>query len=235
MRILLYGSIFLNVILVLAGIYYAQRRWQFQNRIISFHNYASNPQYAEQINLESVYFGEGKIVMLGNSHFYKAHWDELLSRNDVINRGIGSDITLGYLHRLNYVLNSHPSICFIEGGSNDIAFHVPLDSIISNLSLLIDTLRQCNIIPVLHTVIYAAKPYPNSETFNVQIDALNLKIQKLAHAENVDLIDINALLSEDGFLKDEFCQADHNHLTWHYCHNLKWKTEIEKVLKKHSF
>ena len=37
--------------------------------------------------------------MLGNSNTYGVDWVELLDREGIINRGIGSDITEGFLNR----------------------------------------------------------------------------------------------------------------------------------------
>ena len=58
--------------------------------------------------------------MLGNSLTNRISWNELLVRDDIANRGIGSDITAGFINRINFVFNVKPKICFIEGGVNDL-------------------------------------------------------------------------------------------------------------------
>ncbi|MFT4019161.1 MAG: hypothetical protein QM668_19515 [Agriterribacter sp.] len=46
------------------------------------------------------------------------------------NRGIGSDVTEGYINRINDIFELEPKICFIEGGVNDLARNIPEDIII---------------------------------------------------------------------------------------------------------
>ncbi len=52
--------------------------------------------------------GQKNIVMLGNSLTNRISWNELLGRDDVANRGIGSDITAGFTHRINFAFNVNP-------------------------------------------------------------------------------------------------------------------------------
>src|ERR1700761_8753298 len=156
---LLFFSLILNVLFVLTGLFLMGKRWYFEYTLpppAVLETYYRNPQYAEQIQIEPAYIRPVKIIMLGNSLMYKAHWDELLNRGDIGNRGIGSDITEGYLHRLNYVLDCHPRICFIEGGINDLELHYPVDTTIAHLEMILDSLHSARIIPVLHTVLYVS-------------------------------------------------------------------------------
>ena len=226
-------SLVANIVFALGIVYFIAKRWYFEHQVQNSTSvyFWDNPQYAEQVNLESAYAMTGKIVMLGNSLIYKEHWNELLQRNDVINRGIGSDITEGYLPRLRYVLNAHARICFIEGGLNDLATHIPPDSTIAHLSVLVDTLLHYNIIPVLHTVIYVSKG-SDGQWMNAAITALNKKILTLARQKGAECIDLNPTLSENGVLKPAYSQSDGIHLT--ALGYLQWKAAIEQMLRKHA-
>jgi lysophospholipase L1-like esterase len=228
-------SFLLNILLLLTGIFVVAKRCLFQyslNHPPALPSYWDNPQYSEQLNIEPAYIRPDKIIMLGTSHVYKAHWDELLGRSDIGNRGIGSDITEGYLHRLQFVLDSHPLICFIEGGGNDIAMHIPADTIISKLGKLVDTLRTAHIIPVLHTIFYVGADYPRSAWVNDQITVVNKKILEFAAGRNVEYIDMNPTFAPADVLLPRYSQPDGIHLNAHayFC----WKDEIEKVLKTHN-
>jgi lysophospholipase L1-like esterase len=170
--------------------------------------------------------------MLGTSHVYKAHLDELLHRSDIANRGIGSDITEGYLHRLQYVFASHPKICFLEGGVNDIYEHIPIDSVITHLRKIVDTLTAAQIVPIMHTVFYVAAFYPGSSRFNKQVAALNKKIVALAAKRHIAYIDLNPIIAPGRVLLPQYCQPDGIHLN--ASAYLRWKDEIEKVLKQHN-
>jgi lysophospholipase L1-like esterase len=228
-------SYLFNVLLLLTGIFFALKRWHFQyvlDHPAKLPSYLRNPQYAEQLNIEPAYIRPVKIVMLGTSHVYKAHWDELLHRSDIGNRGIGSDITEGYLHRLQYVLGSHPQICFLEGGANDIEQHIPIDTVLGHIQKIVDTLSAAHIIPVLHTVFYAAHSYPGSDYFNDRVTALNKKILALAERRHLGCIDLNKVIAPARNLLSQYGQPDGIHLN--ATAYLRWKVEIEKILKRYN-
>ena len=228
-------SLLCNILFLLTGIFFIVKRWNFQYKLDHppiLPSYRQNPQYSEQISIEPAYIRPAKIIMLGTSHVYKAHWDELLNRSDIGNRGIGSDITEGFLHRLQFVLDSRPQICFIEGGGNDIAEHIPVDTIIANLGKLVDTLRSSHITPVLHAIFHVAANYPSSDYINDRISMVNKKIRQLAAGRDVEYIDINPAFAPKDVLLPQYSQSDGIHLNARAY--LRWKSEIEKVLKTHN-
>lgn len=232
---LLIVSLIVNFVFFATAIFFVVKRWLFQYRIehpTVINSYRNNWEYAEQVNLQTAYQRQVKIVMLGDSRLYKIHWDELLNRGDIANRGIGLDDTEGYLHRLQYVFNGHPAICFIEGGVNDIQRHIPEDSTLSNLKRLVDTFRSAHITPVLHTVLPVTKKFLNAGRVNQKVQSLNIRIRQLAADEGVDCIDLCPLLAPQQYLSAGNAQADGIHLTAK-CY-LVWKDAIEKLLREKS-
>ncbi|HTR30909.1 MAG TPA: GDSL-type esterase/lipase family protein [Puia sp.] len=228
-------SYLFNILFILTGAFFAVKRLRFQYKLdhpATRPTYTNNPQYAEQLNIEPAYVRPVNVILLGTSHVYKAHWDELLNRSDIGNRGIGSDITAGYLHRLQYVLNSHPRICFIEGGGNDIALHIPIDTIVANMGKLLDTLRYAHIVPVLQAEFYVGADYPASDFINGRLQTLNQQMSRLAASRHVEYLDLNPIVAPDGVLLPWYCQPDNIHLNAHAY--LRWKDEIEKVLRIHD-
>jgi lysophospholipase L1-like esterase len=228
-------SYLLNIFLLFAGLFFAVKRYDFQYQLDHppvFPSYMENPQYREQLNIEPAYIRPAKIIMLGTSHVYKAHWDELLGRSDIANRGIGSDITEGFLHRMQFVLDAHPSICFIEGGGNDIAVHIPTDTIITNLGKLLTTLQTAHVCPVLHTIFHVAANYPACDWTNDRITMVNKSILQLAASRHIECIDMNATFAPDNVLLPQYSQPDGIHLNARAY--LAWKSELEKTLKNHN-
>jgi alpha-glucosidase len=224
-----------NILFLLTGAFFLLKRWDFEYKLNHppfVPSYRENPQYSEQLNIEPAYIQPENIILLGTSHFYKAHWDELLHRSDIGNRGIGSDITEGYLHRLQYVLSNHPRICFIEGGGNDIAAHIPINTIISNLGKLVDTLESFRIHPVLHDIFYVAADYPGSSYINDRITMVNQRIRQLAADRHVECIDLNPTIAPGEVLLPQYAQPDGIHLNAraYQC----WRDAIEKVLQTHN-
>lgn len=206
-----------SVTLNLAGVlFFVGKRYIFQHHMKEErkeHSYLDNPQYIEQVSIQGAYNKPANIVMLGNSHVFKARWDELLNRSDVAVRGIGSDVTAGYLHRIDQVLRVHPRICFIEGGANDLWYYKPVDSIILNLGRLVDTLKAAGITPVLHQLPPFARSEPTAVDYNARVRDLNARIRQLADRKGCYCMDLYSLLQEDGYLARTYAQPDGVHLT----------------------
>jgi lysophospholipase L1-like esterase len=188
-----------------------------------------NERYRIFIDLYSIYQGEKDIVMLGNSLTAGVDWSELLNRPDIANRGIGGDITEGFIHRISYIFNLNPKICFIEGGVNDIAINIPNETIIKNFRILADTMKSRDIKPVLTTVTYVTKKSRLSYKRH-KITELNQLIYHLAKEKNIAVIDLNPQISEGDFLKPEYAVSDGLHFNGK-TYSI-WKNEVEKILQQ---
>lgn len=196
------------------------------------YSYTENPHYFKRMELFATQKDQKNMVMLGNSLTEGGQWDKILGRTDVANRGIGSDVTEGYIHRINDVFDLKPKICFIEGGVNDLARNIPQDTIIRNLAILIDTLRSESVIPVLNAVTYVADNYKaiNPKAFNSSIKNLNRAIVALAKEKKVRLIDLNGKITDGEYLLKKYTVADGIHYTA-ATYSL-WEKEIMKIFKK---
>lgn len=219
-----------SLIIVLALIaWYAYSRYldaQFANL------YLKNENYKVQVDMyKNFRTTQADIVMLGNSLTYNANWNELLGRKNIVNRGIHSDITAGYLHRLSYVYKLKPKLCFIEGGVNDVYANYSVSEIFENYCLIIDTLRDHHIIPIIQSTLFVAGKRDKSQSMNKKIQELNKLLLEYAHRQSIEYLDINSLVSQNGFLK--------NNLTYDGIHlnadgYSLWIPEVEKVLIKYG-
>lgn len=213
---------------------YPQRVYKRINSIFrdKKHQYSfiDNPSYLELTDLYTVYSGQKNIVMLGNSLTNRISWNELLGRDDIANRGIGSDITAGFINRINFVLNVKPKICFIEGGVNDLEQNINDEIIIKNLTTLLDTLLSNNVKPVLTTGSLITKINSDAGNFNLKIKKLNNEIKKLAIGKKIELIDLNPRLTDGDFLRSENAIADGIHFT-SKAYKI-WREEVIKILDK---
>ena len=152
-----------------------------------------------------------RIVMLGDSITYKVDWNELLSRTDVANRGIGNDNTKGFINRLSdiYVLN--PETCFIMGGINDFIRGVSANKVFINYTKILKDLRNNGITPIIQSTLYVSETISNWSIINKKVDELNKMLREYANKEDVIFIDVNKELSTGGAL-DSIYTYDGVHL-----------------------
>lgn len=194
--------------------------------------YLGNQNYSLQLGYEDLYeTSSADVIMLGDSHTYNLNWDELLNRKGIVNRGIDGDITQGYLHRLNYIYKLNPKLCFIEGGINDFYAHFGVREVFKNYAEILEALKSHKIIPVIQSTLFVAKSYTSAKETNKKVEELNQLLIKYAKENKIEYLDINSLVSNNGFLKEEL-SYDGLHL------NAKgyilWKPLIEEVLVRHK-
>ena len=171
------------------------------------------------------------IVFLGNSITYGGNWNELLGRDRVINRGIGGDNTVGMLHRMQYVYQLKPKLCFVMAGINDIYSDAPVETIFHNYAMIIDTLRVHSIIPIIQSTLHVNPKWKRTEEKNPEVAKLNSLLQVYAEKNEIDFIDVNAVLSLNGILRDEYT-TDGVHLNASAYE--RWRELLFPILKKHG-
>jgi lysophospholipase L1-like esterase len=194
--------------------------------------YLKNTNYVVQLGMYDLFAStHADVVMLGNSLTYNANWNEILNRTNIANRGIASDITSGYLHRLGYVYRLKPKLCFIEGGVNDLYSNDSVKNIVRNYAAIIDSLQSHGIVPVIQSTLFVAAKYPHAREKNKQVQTLNAWLIAYASKNGIEYLDINLLVSKDGVLRKE--------LTYDGIHlNARgyalWAPEVGKVLAKYN-
>lgn len=194
--------------------------------------YLANPNYRLQTGLYDVYrTTHANIVMLGNSITHGVNWFELLGRNDMVERGIPSDIIEGLLGRMDYVYNLHPKICFVMGGINDIYSGIPINFIFKYYTKVIEGLKENGIIPVIQSTLYVSPKWHYASNKNPEVEKLNKMLMEYASQNKIDFIDLNALLSANKFLIDRFTY-DGLHLRGE-AYKI-WGVEVEKILNKNG-
>lgn len=205
--------------------------------------YMKNSVYPLKIELFEIYKKiPADIVMLGDSRTDGVNWNELLGRPNIVSRGIPSDVTEGFLARMEYVYNLEPKYCIVQGGLNDIYNWTAVEKIYQNYVRIISGLRSKEIKPILQSVIYAGKIWGKdylvrtnsklkaedvNKERNQEIEKLNRMLKSYAKRNNIIYIDLNADMSFRGFLKDELTH-DGVHLN---ARGYKiWGRKIDEVL-----
>ncbi len=153
-------------------------------------------------------FNTEKVIMFGDSHTARGNWNKLLDRCDVLNVGF-SGFTSGQLNFMmkQYIVDRNATYCFIQCGGNDLnKAHFEADSMNNNIESMIQYFKANNITPVLQSLFHRSDPQ-----YNFMIDSLNLGLQRLAQANNIEFIDLNIYLDENNNM-EEHLVSDKIHL-----------------------
>lgn len=123
---------------------------------------------------------------------------------EVINAGVSGDTTTGGLRRLAWILKSRPSMVILELGANDGLRGQPLSLMASNLSEIIDRLREAGI-----EVVLAGMQIPPNYGLDYTTGFASL-FEQLARDHSVTLI---PFFLEGVAARKELNQADGIHPT----------------------
>lgn len=221
-----------NIYLLLLFLFIAFVNISGQNSSDVKPQYLNNPNYTIELDKYKNYMmKQADIVMLGNSLTHGINWNELLGRTSISEQGIPSDITEGVINRMEYVFKVNPKVCFIMIGVNDIFSWIPVETIFANYKIILEKLKEKNIIPIIQSVLYAGTTQPSAENRNVEITKLNALLTKYAKENNFEFVNLNRKMSTSNFLKQELT-IDGIHLNGE---GFKlWGREVDKVLRKFS-
>ena len=153
---------------------------------------------------------KGDIIFVGNSITDGGEWSELFDDKRIKNRGISGDITAGVIHRLDEIANRKPAKVFLMIGTNDLARNTSADSVVKNIFIIADYLRQQS--PA--TKLYVQSILPVNDVYGKfaghtskanQIKLVNAQLMVQAAEKKYTYIDLYTPFSDPtGKLKAEF-------------------------------
>lgn len=153
------------------------------------------------------------IIFLGNSITEGGNWSELFENANILNRGIGGDITQGVLDRLDEITRHKPSKVFICIGTNDLAMDIENETILANYLQIIKTIQEES--PNTKIYVQSVLPVGKNVLFthsNEKIIPFNVELEKLCAENNVPFINLYpSFLGADGNLNSELTN-DNLHL-----------------------
>lgn len=217
-------SLILNIILIVVSIILlTNTKDNRSSKVQAEAKSSSHNKYVDEQTEDSVI-----IVMYGNSITYGGKWQQVLQRTDVANWGIPGYTTGQLIWTIKDFTKKYTSakICFISGGTNDISLGIPVERIIANQKLAIDSISRCGIIPVLQSTLYQTK---NNVDFNKKAMALNKALSEYCNKNNIAYIDVNPVLTRNNVLIDEL-SVDGCHLTPEAYP--RWAKLVTRELKK---
>lgn len=165
--------------------------------------FAQNTYYDDKVSQFEVLKNEKhiNIIMLGDSITDRGLWSELTNRNDLINRGINGDNTLGLLNRLE-VLNTNAKQIFIMIGVNDLGRGESVDYVYLNYIKILNKIKSNNQTPIVQSILYVGNNF--QKKLNPKVEIINTKLEKYCKNSNIKYINLNRFLAPNGFLESNY-------------------------------
>ncbi len=177
-----------------------ERGYFFTKRIDSLPAGRYHNHLHEMHQLYNKHQTDSVIVMLGNSITYECAWNELLNRDDVINRGIPGETIEGIIDRLPTILLSPTKSVVLMAGINNILNGDKTINLTKHYTELLDSIRTKTdliVCATLYTSIYT--------NIHSEITELNLFLKQYCQQHQLPYIDLNsALVSKDHLLERKY-------------------------------
>lgn len=162
-----------------------------------------NPYYLTRLKAHKAEtIAPNSVIFIGNSITEQGWWSKLFKQNNIVNRGIGGDNTLGILNRLPEILQTKPLKIFLMAGINDITAGRSIDEIAHNIETMVDMSQTSS--PGTKLYIQSVLPvndsclaYEGLKGKNSEVVKLNRKLRALCEQKNIIFIDIAPLLSDE--------------------------------------
>lgn len=242
---LLTGSILLNLLFILAGIFIFQKRggWSyFSQKILSLVSgkpdlaaMQTNPYYCYKVDYFSgLMSNSASIVFLGDS--LTEYWElsEAFPDYTILNRGIAGDRTDGLINRLYQIIALKPSKLFIEIGINDLIQGRSVSQTITNYQVILERLNAQlpeteifvqSVLPV-NNILFQLKQ--NRTLDQKKISKFNTQLKSLVERFSLVYIDLWSHFVDSNQELESIYSFDGVHLTGEGY--LKWQKLLESYL-----
>lgn len=173
---------------------------------------------------------KNKIVFAGDSLTDYGEWQELLQNDNIENRGIAGDTTLGLLDTINSISSNQPKEIFIMIGINDLNSGISVDTMLKNYTEIINDIKSNS--PQTKIIIQSLLPVNDTinklKVNNNEIIQANDELNKLAEENNLTFIDLHSLFVDEKGKLNKNLTVDGLHITGDGY--LIWKQAIEKYI-----
>jgi lysophospholipase L1-like esterase len=184
----------------------------------------------------------GAIIFVGDSITDNAEWAELFQRDDILNRGINSELLEGVRQRRGELLRHHPRKLFIMIGINDfmVADKTP-EEVIESYRLLLQALRAeapetqliiQSILPV-NKMVYAKNPPGMVDEAHKKLDdkivLVNNALSRMADGRQTLYVDLYSEMVDAQHQLDSRYTYDGLHLNGDGY--VKWRDVIGALVK----
>ena len=205
------------------------------NLISYFRPSVTSSYYVEKQTLfDNLPSSKNAIYFLGDSLTDGCEWNELLSSNNIKNRGLNGDSTQGVLNRLNQLTKSKPQKIFIMIGINDLLGNIETNIVLDNYQKIIQTIKTDSpktkiyiesILPMNFEIDKTKRPITNQD-----ISDFNKKLKDFSDNSTIFYIDLYSKFLDSSNQLDKQYTLDGIHLNGQGY--LIWKNEVSKYVSK---
>ena len=175
------------------------------------YDFHSNTQYDERLSIFKLNHSQADVVFAGDSITQKWLVNEFFPDVNLLNRGIGSDVSAGLLDRMDEILSHDPDIIIILIGINDIGKKIPPDDTKSNVEQCLQMCSNQKITVYLISILPVVEK--DGQKINDEVVALNKEYEKLCILDKIVFLSIyDSFLKEDGSVNEENYGPDGVHL-----------------------
>lgn len=240
MRILLAASLAVNLLFLAVGGYVVhqkggvrylrQYRAILSGRELTIESFS--PYYQSRY---SDFMGQdrrsGAVIFAGDSLTEQADWNKLLKRNDIVNRGIGADTSVGLEFRLGEIIKHAPSKIFLMIGVADLRIGRRPVQVLEQYRRILERLAQE--LPQTRIFVQSILPiHPalfGREIALEDIRAINEELEPLAGSYGATFLDLHSHFSDSEQRLDRAYTVDGVHLN--AVGYKKWAELAQKYLR----
>ena len=165
----------------------------------------SMSRYIHLVDSHQTFTPEVDVVLFGDSITEWGPWQDVFTQIPHVNRGIAGDTTFGMLRRIETTLTVKPKLISIMAGINDLSQGFSVDSVFDNYITML-TYWQKNGCPVLvQSTLYCGNRLAH---LNPKVTELNTRLESYCQQHNIIYLNVNKILSPNGFLSNDFTCDD---------------------------
>jgi lysophospholipase L1-like esterase len=140
-------------------------------------------------------------AFVGDSLTEQGDWQAVLPGQHVLNFGVGGNTSDDLLDRIDEVVAAGPSTVVLEIGTNDFAWRLPVEEVVTNIEHVLTELRAK--LPDARVVVQSILPRQSDYAHIVTI--VNRQIEAFTPTVGGEYLDVwPALAGDDGGLRPEF-------------------------------
>lgn len=140
------------------------------------YNYSLNSQYNAYLSTFRLNERDADVVFVGDSITARGRFSELFPDVNVLNRGIGSDVSEGVLNRIDEVILHKPKIIVLMIGINDLGYKIDENAVVGNVRKTLEQIHvelpDCN--------VYLMSVLPVETLALAKVKSLNVAYRQIA-------------------------------------------------------